>query len=122
MNTFPLHTLETAPAAAQAQLSAVKSRMGFLPNLHLKLAESPVALDAYATLSGIFEKASFPAGERQLILLAAAGPVIVTPLRVSRFQLPAPGVTTMDSPPSRAIATRSSHATVTVAAPPGAVR
>ena len=72
MNTFPLHTLETAPAAAQAQLSAVKSRMGFLPNLHLKLAQSPVALEAYTTLSGIFEKASFSAGERQMILLAAA--------------------------------------------------
>jgi uncharacterized peroxidase-related enzyme len=72
MSLFPLHTLDTAPAAAQPLLNAAQAKMGFLPNLLAKLAEAPAALEAYLTLSGIYDKTSFAPGERQLILLATA--------------------------------------------------
>ncbi|MBI3994211.1 MAG: carboxymuconolactone decarboxylase family protein [Candidatus Lambdaproteobacteria bacterium] len=72
MSHFPLHTLETAPAGAQPILNGVKAKMGFVPNLLAKLAEAPVALEAYTTLSGIFDKASLAPGERQLVLLTSA--------------------------------------------------
>jgi uncharacterized peroxidase-related enzyme len=72
MSLFPLHTPDTAPAAAQPLLNAAQARMGFLPNLLAKLAEAPAALEAYLTLSGIYDKTSLAPGERQLILLATA--------------------------------------------------
>lgn len=72
MSLFPLHTLETAPADAHPVLQGVKSRMGFVPNLLAKLAEAPAALEAYTTLSAIFDKTSLSPGERQVVLLTTA--------------------------------------------------
>jgi uncharacterized peroxidase-related enzyme len=72
MSRFPLHTPETAPADAKATLAAIQSKMGFLPNLYGKLAAAPAALEAYTTLSGIFDKTSLSPAERQTVLLAAS--------------------------------------------------
>ena len=72
MIQFPLYTPDTAPAGSQALLNAAQTKMRFVPHLLAKLAEAPAALEAYMTLSGIFDKTSFAPGERQLILLATA--------------------------------------------------
>ena len=72
MSLFALHTAQTAPEASRPLLSVAQAKMGFLPNLLAKLAEAPAALEAYMTLSGIYDKSSFTPGERQLILLSAA--------------------------------------------------
>lgn len=71
-NDFPIHTLESAPAEAQATLQAVSNKMGFLPAILGAMAESPTALEGYVTLQGIFDKADFTPAERQLILLAVS--------------------------------------------------
>lgn len=53
MASFPSHTLDTAPEGSKATLAAVTKAWGFLPKLHGKLAESPLALEAYDALFGL---------------------------------------------------------------------
>jgi uncharacterized peroxidase-related enzyme len=70
MSTFTLHTTETAPAAAKEQLAGIEKAWGFVPNLHRTLAESPVTLEAYNALFGLFGKSSFTPAEQQVVYLA----------------------------------------------------
>lgn len=53
MTMFPSHTIDTAPEGSKAKLADVTKAWGFLPKLHGKLAESPLALEAYDTLFGL---------------------------------------------------------------------
>lgn len=69
MTTFETHTIETAPEASRGVMEAAKGNYGFLPNLIGVLAESPAAVEGYVTLSGILDKSSLDAAERQLLLL-----------------------------------------------------
>lgn len=69
MTNFTLHTEETAPAKSTAILKGAKKAYGFVPNLMAALAESPAALEAYVTLSGIFDKSDFTPAERQIVLM-----------------------------------------------------
>jgi NAD(P)-dependent dehydrogenase (short-subunit alcohol dehydrogenase family) len=56
---FKVHDTTTAPAPSAEILKGVQKAWGFVPNLHRVLAESPAALEAYATLWGIAEKTRF---------------------------------------------------------------
>ena len=69
-NDFIMHTVETAPADSVEILKNVHKAWGFVPNLHNVLAESPAALEAYATLWTIAEKTSFTAIERNVAFLS----------------------------------------------------
>ncbi len=69
MTTFTVHTKETAPENSKGILQNVEQAYGFIPNLMGTLAESPAAVEGYATLSGIFDKSDFTATERQIILM-----------------------------------------------------
>jgi uncharacterized peroxidase-related enzyme len=70
INAFRLHDTATAPAASAEILKGVQKAWGFVPNLHRVLAESPAALEAYATLWGIAEKTSFCPIERNVAYLS----------------------------------------------------
>jgi uncharacterized peroxidase-related enzyme len=70
INGFTLHDTATAPAASTELLEGVQKSWGLVPNLHRVLAESPAALEAYATLSGIAEKTGFTAQERNIVYIA----------------------------------------------------
>ena len=72
MIKFTQHTLQTAPAAAQPLLEQARNKWGFLPTLHATLAESPAALEAYATLFELLAKTSFSAIEVQVVCLAVS--------------------------------------------------
>jgi hypothetical protein len=48
----------------------VQKSWGLVPNLHRVLAESPAALEAYATLWGIAEKTGFTPQERNIVYIA----------------------------------------------------
>ena len=65
-------TVETAPAASQSSLNAVKSKLGSVPNLFRLLALSPAALDGYLGLSGALGKGALDARTRERIALAVA--------------------------------------------------
>ena len=50
----------------------MESQYGFVPNLGRSLAPSPNALEAYTTLSKLFEASSLSDAERQVVLLTAS--------------------------------------------------
>lgn len=69
-NKFTLHDAASAPAGSAEILTSVQKTWGFVPNLHRALAESPAALEAYATLWGIAERTRFSAVERNVAYLS----------------------------------------------------
>jgi uncharacterized peroxidase-related enzyme len=72
MVDFTFHTSESAPQDSRPLLEKAESKFGFLPNILAGMAEAPALLEAYMTLSGIFDKTSFSPAERQLILLTVS--------------------------------------------------
>jgi uncharacterized peroxidase-related enzyme len=70
INGFTLHDTTTAPTASTAILHSVQKSWRLVPNLHRVLAESPAALEAYATLWGIAEKTGFTPQERNIVYIA----------------------------------------------------
>ena len=70
-----IHTpasIETAPAAAQPLLEAVKKQLGMVPNLFRVVANSPAALEGYLGLNGALAKGGLDARTRERIALAIA--------------------------------------------------
>ncbi len=67
-----VHTIDSAPDAAKPLLDQSLKSYGFVPNLHGVMAEAPTLLDAYRTVSDIFDRTSFTPVERQVVLLAAS--------------------------------------------------
>lgn len=72
MYSFNIHTPESAPADAKPVMEQIKKAISFVPNLYGVLAESPAALNGYATLSGLFDKSSFTPVEKQVVLLSVS--------------------------------------------------
>lgn len=65
-------TIETAPAASQSHLAAVKKQLGVVPNMFRTIAHSPAALEGYLGLNGALAKGSLDAATRERIALAVA--------------------------------------------------
>lgn len=72
MTRLPLRTIDDAPEAAKALLAAAEKRNGFLPNLLRVLANAPVALETYLTVSGINSRSSLSVAEREAVQITAA--------------------------------------------------
>lgn len=69
MANFETHTIENAPEASKQILKAAKEKLGFIPNLMATMAESPVLVESYLTLMGLFDKTELSETERQIILM-----------------------------------------------------
>jgi len=67
--TYATHTVESAPDASKPVMEAVKSKMGFVPNLMATMAEAPTLVESYLTMMGIFEKTDLSPTEREIILM-----------------------------------------------------
>lgn len=65
-------SIETAPAAAQPLLQAVKTQLGSVPNMFRVIANSPAALEGYLGLNAALAKGSLDAKTRERIALAVA--------------------------------------------------
>ena len=72
MSRLTLHTLDTAPADSQAFVEKAIANNGYLPNLIGVLANAPVALETYLTVSGINSRASLTLAEREVVQITAA--------------------------------------------------
>lgn len=72
MARLPLRTIENAPEEARPRLEAAQANNGFLPNLVRLLANAPVALETYQTVSGINGRASLTLAEREAVQITAA--------------------------------------------------
>lgn len=70
INGFTLHDASSAPTESTEILDSVHKSWGLVPNLHRVLAESPAALEAYATLWNIAEKTGFTPQERNVAYIA----------------------------------------------------
>ena len=64
--------VETAPEKSRPLLEKIQKTFKFIPNLFGVFANSPVLLEGYLGLEGVFEKGSLSAVERQTVLLAAS--------------------------------------------------
>lgn len=73
MPDFTIHDTATAPDGSKALLQRMTDAYGFTPNLLGVLAESPAALEAYTSLSGLMsDKTDFSATETQIVLLTVS--------------------------------------------------
>jgi AhpD family alkylhydroperoxidase len=72
MTKLPLRTIDDAPAAAKELLVMAEKRNGFLPNLLRMLANAPVTLETYLTVSGINGRSSLSVAERETVQITAA--------------------------------------------------
>ena len=63
---------DNAPQDARVLLEKAEQNYGFVPNILGVMANSPALLEAYMSLSQIFEKTSFSAAEKQTVLLAVS--------------------------------------------------
>lgn len=72
MPRFPVHDQQSAPTAAREALGAVSRLFGFVPNLIGVMATSPALVEAYLSLSAIFQKSSLSPVEQQVVLLATS--------------------------------------------------
>lgn len=72
MSRLTLQTVDTAPAESRAFVEKAIANNGFLPNLIGVLANAPVALETYMTVSGINARASLTLAEREVVQITAA--------------------------------------------------
>jgi len=67
MNTYPLHTVETAPADSKPLLEKSIKGFGMIPNLHAVMAEAPGLLEGYQVLHELFGNSSFDAEQLTVV-------------------------------------------------------
>jgi uncharacterized peroxidase-related enzyme len=72
LSRLALRTIADAPEETKASLTAVEGRNGYLPNLLCVLANAPVALEAYLTVSAINAKGSLTLAQREVVQITAA--------------------------------------------------
>lgn len=65
-------TITSAPEGSRETLGNIQKGFGFIPNLMATFANSPAVLQGYLALDSFFQKTSFNAVEREVILLAAS--------------------------------------------------
>ena len=71
-NLFAPVGVETAPEKSRPFLEKIQKSFKFIPNLFGAFANSPVLLEGYLGLEGVFDKGSLSAVERSIVLLAAS--------------------------------------------------
>jgi uncharacterized peroxidase-related enzyme len=73
MNTYTIHTAETAPESARQSVAGLSAAFGFVPNAVGAMANSPALVNAFFAAFGQFRGlGTFSAGERQVLLLSNA--------------------------------------------------
>ncbi|KQM76398.1 carboxymuconolactone decarboxylase family protein [Xylophilus sp. Leaf220] len=72
MTRLALHTAATAPEASRPAVERAATANGFLPNLVGILANAPVALEAYQTVSQINGRTALSLAEREVVQITAA--------------------------------------------------
>lgn len=72
MTTFPVHTIETAPADSRETLAEVREKLGMIPNLAAAMAESPTLLRAFFTVRDIYANGTLTAVDIQVLSLTNA--------------------------------------------------
>jgi uncharacterized peroxidase-related enzyme len=69
---FKLHTIETAPEGSRKNIAEVQKKYGRIPNFYAVAAESPAAVQAYMSLSDIFQTTALSPAEQNIVILTAS--------------------------------------------------
>jgi len=72
MTRLTLHTTDSAPEGSRPLVARAVAANGYLPNLIGVLANAPVALETYLTVSEINGRASLSLAEREAVQITAA--------------------------------------------------
>ena len=72
MTRITIQTVDSAPEEARPRLEAAHKASGFVPNLLGVLANAPVAIETYQTVSAINARSSLTPTEREVIQITAA--------------------------------------------------
>ncbi|MBE1162264.1 carboxymuconolactone decarboxylase family protein [Dyella acidiphila] len=72
MTTFPMHTMQSAPAQSKPALESLHSAFGVIPNIAGAMATSPVLIGSLVGLFGKVHGGSFSEAEVQVVLLTNA--------------------------------------------------
>jgi AhpD family alkylhydroperoxidase len=70
MNTFMIHTPDSAPVESKHHLQNAQNLRGRVPNLYGVLAEAPIAIEAYLTFADLMLRSSFTPTERHVVWFA----------------------------------------------------
>jgi uncharacterized peroxidase-related enzyme len=72
MPRLPVLTIEEAPESVRSSLKLVEDKAGYLPNLLRILANAPIALETYLTISRVNARGSMSTAEREAVQITAA--------------------------------------------------
>jgi AhpD family alkylhydroperoxidase len=72
LNTFPIHTFESAPAESVPALRTLEEGLGFVPNLAATMAESPVLITGFVDLRKTLAGSELTGVEREIVALAVS--------------------------------------------------
>lgn len=72
MNSYPIHTTDSAPEGAKQALAGLEKAFGLVPNLAATMANSPPLVNGFVAVFGQFAGGTFTGGERQTLLLSNA--------------------------------------------------
>src|SRR5882724_9455643 len=72
MQSFPVLTIDTAPAKSKPALQALQGAFGMIPNVAATMATSPVLIDSLVALFGKVHGGSFTEAQIQTLLLTNA--------------------------------------------------
>lgn len=72
MSRIPLRSIQDAPEEARPRLETALKNNGFLPNLVRLLANAPVALETYQTVSALNARTALTLAEREAVQITAA--------------------------------------------------
>ncbi|WP_329048779.1 carboxymuconolactone decarboxylase family protein [Amycolatopsis sp. NBC_01488] len=73
MTSYPMHTVNTAPAEAKTPLAVLRDTFGFVPAGAALMANSPALLNSFFSAFGHFRGGgTFSPAERQVLLLSNA--------------------------------------------------
>lgn len=72
MQTFPIHTLESAPAHSRQSLEMLQQAFGMIPNIAAAMSTSPVLINSLVALFQKVHGGSFSEDQIQVLLLTNA--------------------------------------------------
>jgi len=72
MQTYRIHTLDSAPEKSRPALQALQQAVGAIPNLGATMAESPTLISGFVGAFGNFHGGTFTGAQKQALLLTNA--------------------------------------------------
>jgi uncharacterized peroxidase-related enzyme len=72
MDTFTIHTHDSAPEASREALEGLERNIGFIPNLAATIAGSPTALQGFVAMQSSLRRSDLAPAEREIVGLTVS--------------------------------------------------